>query len=80
MAEPSLLCVNCARAPPPRRRTWGRCTVCVERKLPSTYYCGEECMNAHWPKHKVYQKEQKRRAEQVRECPAPTGRGSRCSN
>ena len=59
MAEPSLLCVSCARPPPPHRRTWGRCTVCVARNLPSTYYCGEECMNAHWPKHKVWHKEQK---------------------
>jgi len=67
MAGPSLLCVNCARSPPAHRRTWSRCTVCVERNLPSTYYCGEECMKAHWPKHKVYHKEQKRRAEQVRE-------------
>ena len=67
MAEPSLLCVNCARPPPPHRRTWGRCTVCVERNLPSTYYCGEECMNAHWPKHKAYHKEQKQRTEWRRE-------------
>ena len=35
MAEPSLLCVNCARPPPPHRRTWGRCTICVERNLPA---------------------------------------------
>ena len=67
MAEPSLLCVNCARPPPPHRRTWGRCTVCVERNLPSTYYCGEECMNAHWPKHKVYHKEQKERSKHALE-------------
>ena len=67
MAEVSLLCVNCASPPPPHRRTWGRCTVCVERNLPSTYYCGEECMNAHWPKHKVYHKEQKLRKEERRE-------------
>ena len=66
MAEPSLLCVNCARPPPAHRRTWGRCTVCVERNLPSTYYCGEECMNAHWPKHKVYHKEQKLREKSRR--------------
>jgi len=67
MAEPSLLCVNCAQPPPPHRRTWGRCTVCIERNLPSTYYCGEECMNAHWPKHKVWHKAQKAWAEQTRE-------------
>ena len=67
MAEPSLLCVNCTRPPPPHRRTWGRCIICVERNLPSTYYCGEECMNAHWPKHKVYHKMQKELAEQRRE-------------
>ena len=67
MAEPSLLCVNCAIPPPPHRRTWGRCTVCVERNLPSTYYCGEECMNAHWPKHQEYHKVQKERAKEWRE-------------
>ena len=59
MAEQSLLCVNCGAAPPPHRRTWSRCTICVERNLPSTYYCGEECMNAHWPRHKAVHKEQK---------------------
>jgi len=68
MAEPSLLCVSCARPPPPHRRTWGRCTVCVERNLPSTYYCGEECMNAHWDNgHKEYHKVQKECAKVVRE-------------
>jgi len=63
MAEPSLLCVNCLRPPPPHRRTWNRCVICVARNLPSTYYCGEECMNAHWPKHQAYHKEQKQRAK-----------------
>ena len=67
MAEPSLLCVSCARPPPPHRRTWGRCTVCVARNLPSTYYCGEECMNAHWPKHQQYHKEQKQKAKELSE-------------
>ena len=67
MAEPSLLCVNCARPPPPHRRTWGRCTICVARNLPSTYYCGQECMKAHWPKHQQYHKEQKDHAQQRRE-------------
>ena len=67
MAERSLLCVNCGSAPPPHRRTWGRCTVCVARNLPSTYYCGEECMNAHWPKHQQYHKEQKQQAKELSE-------------
>ena len=67
MAEPSLLCVSCARPPPPHRRTWGRCVRCAELNLPSTYYCGDECAQAHWPKHKVYHKEQKQRAKQMRE-------------
>ena len=67
MTEPSLLCVNCACPPPPHRRTWGRCTICVERNLPSTYYCGEECMNAHWPKHQVWHKVQKQQAKEIRE-------------
>jgi len=68
MAERSLLCVSCGAAPPPLRRTWGRCTVCVERNLPSTYYCGEECMLAHWDNgHQQYHKEQKQRAKVRRE-------------
>ena len=68
MAEPSLLCVSCGLAPPPHRRTWGRCTICVECNLPSTYYCGEECMNAHWQNgHKEYHKQQRRRLEEFRE-------------
>ena len=67
MAEPSLLCVNCAKPPPPHRRTWGRCVRCAELNLPSTYYCGDECAQAHWPKHKVYHKLQKQRAEDRRE-------------
>ena len=68
MAEPSLLCVNCASPPPPHRRTWGRCTVCVERNLPSTYYCGEECMNAHWHNgHKEYHKVQRGYEKERRE-------------
>jgi len=68
MVEPSLLCVSCARPPPPHRRTWGRCTVCAERNLPSTYYCGEECMNAHWHNgHKEFHKAQKEKAKQMRE-------------
>ena len=71
MAEPSLLCVNCARPPPAHRRTWGRCTVCVERNLPSTYYCGEECMNAHWPKHKVYHTAQKQLSKEISEGTGP---------
>jgi len=42
--------------------------VCVERNLPSTYYCGEECMNAHWQSgHKEYHKAQKQWAKEVRE-------------
>ena len=66
MAEPSLLCVSCARPPPPHRRTWGRCTVCVARNLPSTYYCGEECMNAHWQNgHKEWHKAQKESAKAI---------------
>ena len=70
MAEQSLLCVNCGSAPPPHRRTWNRCTICVERNLPSTYYCGEECMLAHWPKHKLWHKQQKERTSQSQNQPA----------
>jgi len=69
MAEPSLLCVNCAQPPPAHRRTWDRCVRCAELKLPATYYCGPECMQAHWPKHKVWHKEQKGRHKEV--CDGP---------
>ena len=63
MAE-SLLCVNCGLAPPAHRRTWDRCTRCAELSLPSTYYCGPACMEAHWPKHKEQHKmEQKLKKE-----------------
>ena len=75
MAEPSLLCVNCARPPPPHRRTWGRCVRCAELNLPSTYYCGEACMNAHWLNgHKEYHKVQKQLAMEVREAPCRNAR------
>jgi len=68
MAEPaSLLCVNCARPPPPHRRTWNRCVRCAELNLPSTYYCGDECAQAHWPKHQAYHKAQKKIAKQIRD-------------
>jgi len=40
---------------------------CAELNLPSTYYCGDECAQAHWPKHKVYHKEQKQWAKVIRE-------------
>jgi len=40
---------------------------CAELNLPSTYYCGDECAQAHWPKHKVYHKEQKQWLERMRE-------------
>ena len=63
MADPSLLCVNCGAAPPAHRRTWDRCKLCARRNLPATYYCGEACMEAHWPKHRQYHKEQKEREE-----------------
>ena len=67
MEKASLLCVNCGLAPPAHRRTWDRCTRCAELNLPSTYYCGEECMKAHWPKHKVWHMLQKELVEQLRE-------------
>jgi len=66
MAEPSLLCVNCAHPPPAHRRTWDRCVRCAQLKLPATFYCGPACMEPHWPKHRAYHKEQKERAEERR--------------
>jgi len=63
----SLLCVSCGLAPPVHRRTWGSCKLCARRNLPATYYCGDACMEAHWPKHRVWHKEQKEGAEEHRE-------------
>ena len=63
MAEPSLLCVNCFKPPPEGRSKWQSCVRCAKLKLPATYYCSEECMNAHWPQHKQYHKAQKERTE-----------------
>jgi len=41
---------------------------CAELNLPSTYYCGEECMNAHWHNgHKEYHRKQTQRLKQIRE-------------
>ena len=65
--ERSLLCVNCGLPPPVGRRTWDRCKVCVARQLPTTYYCGQQCMNLHWPKHKVWHKTQKEMARDIAE-------------
>jgi len=45
--------------------------VCVARNLPSTYYCGEECMNAHWPKHKEFHKVAKQLEKESREGTRP---------
>ena len=64
MADESLLCVNCGSAPPEGREKWSRCVRCAELNLPATYYCGEECMKAHWPVHRQYHKEQKQQHEQ----------------
>jgi len=65
--EVSLLCVSCGLAPPPHRRTWGSCKLCARRNLPATYYCGDACMEAHWPKHRAWHKAQKERQEKRRE-------------
>ena len=62
----SLLCVNCGLAPPPHRRKWDSCKLCARRNLPATYYCGDACMEAHWPKHRAWHKEQKEGAEEMR--------------
>ena len=67
MVEPSLACVNCLKLPPDDRPKWQCCRLCAKHKLQATYYCGEECMNAHWPKHKVWHKLQKERAKEIRE-------------
>ena len=59
MEAQSLLCVNCAAPPPDGQDKWSCCKLCAKLKLPATYYCGEECMKVHWPKHRQWHKEQK---------------------
>tara|TARA_B110001452_G_scaffold257290_1_gene251351 strand:- start:323 stop:1432 length:1110 start_codon:yes stop_codon:yes gene_type:complete len=62
MANPLLACFGCGAQPPVGRRTWQRCERCAELNLPSTYFCGKECMTASWPRHKQYHKLQKEHA------------------
>jgi len=58
MAEQSLLCWGCGKEPPEGVK-FQRCERCAEQKLPSSYFCGEACMLANWPRHKAWHKEQK---------------------
>ena len=60
MVEPSLACVNCLKLPPDDRPKWQCCRLCAKHKLPATYYCGEECMKAHWPQHRKWHEQQRK--------------------
>ena len=60
MAEQSLLCWGCGKEPPDGVK-FQRCMRCAEAKLPSSYFCGEECMLANWPRHKAWHMQQKER-------------------
>ena len=51
VTDPSLACLSCGKAPE-GGRLWSRCKGCIKFNLPTTYYCGEACMMAHWPQHK----------------------------
>ena len=63
MAEASLACWGCKKEPPDGIK-FKRCERCAELRLPSTYFCGEACMLANWPRHKKWHKEQKDAAAQ----------------
>ena len=58
MAQASLACWGCRKEPPDGVK-FKRCERCAEAKLPSTYFCSEECMLANWPRHKAWHKHQK---------------------
>ena len=58
MAEQSRACWGCGKEPPPGIK-FQRCMRCAEAKLPSSYFCGEACMLANWPRHKAWHKAQK---------------------
>ena len=58
MAEQSRVCWGCGKEPSDGIK-FQRCVHCAERKLPSSYFCGEECMLANWPRHKKWHKQQK---------------------
>ena len=58
MAEPPRSCWGCGKEPPVGIK-FQRCMRCAEQKLPSSYFCGEACMLANWPRHKAWHKEQK---------------------
>ena len=62
MVEPSRVCWGCGKEPP-ADVTFRRCQRCAELRLPSSYFCGEECMRANWPRHKEYHKEQELKDE-----------------
>ena len=59
MAEQSRACWGCGKEPPDGVK-FQRCMRCAEAKLPSSYFCGEACMLANWPRHKAWHKEVKR--------------------
>ena len=58
MAEQSRACWGCGKEPPDGVK-FQRCMRCAEAKLPSSYFCGEECMLANWPRHKAWHMQQK---------------------
>jgi len=58
MAEQSRACWGCGKEPAEGVK-FQRCMRCAEAKLPSSYFCGEACMLANWPRHKAWHMEQK---------------------
>ena len=70
MAEQSRVCWGCGKEPPDGVK-FQRCMRCAEAKLPSSYFCGEECMLANWPRHKAWHKEQTTYVKHLESTSAP---------
>ena len=62
MARLARVCAGCGQAEP-EGITFYACALCVEMKLSSTLYCSPVCQKNHWPKHKVWHKQQKKFAK-----------------
>eukprot|EP00964_Phaeocystis_antarctica_P122468 scaffold86139_cov59-Phaeocystis_antarctica.AAC.4 len=58
-AEAPRACLDCACCgkPPPEGGRHPRCPLCDDRKLPSTYFCSQQCQAKSWPKHRAWHKE-----------------------
>ena len=65
--QPARRCHACGATEVDGLQTLKRCPICVERKLPSTYFCNEACQAAVWKQHARWHKQQKKEDEMRRQ-------------